>query len=203
MSTRLPDTLKVEDELFALGLDSLKAAKIVRHINASLEEIGRGGGPRFLPSTIYANPSVSQMASKVIAMTWEDSQTNDTPSARDRVTDRRSLSVQYGQDLPMNGRKAKEVNPKTPEVLILTGSTGSVGSYLLDALLKDQSISKVYCFNRANNTAPEVRQHQANKANGLATLSRHLSNSRPLPALFWTFSINLLAAPPINDPHPA
>lgn len=167
-------TLKVEDELFALGLDSLKVANIVRHINASLEEIGRGG-LRFLPSTIYANPTVSQMASKVMAMTGEDSETNDAISARDRVTDMRSLYIRYAQDLPMNGRKAKEVSPKMPKVVILTGSTGSVGSYLLDTLLKDQSISKVYCFNRANNTAPEVRQHQANKANGLAT---HMPSNR-------------------------
>lgn len=163
-------TLKVEDELFALGLDSLKVANIVRHINASLEEIGTGG-LRILPSTIYSNPTVSQMASKVMAMTGKDSQTNDSIGTRDRVKDMRSLFVQYAQDLAMNGRKAKEVGPKTPKVVILTGSTGSVGLYLLDALLKYQSISKVYCFNRANKSPPEVRQHQANEVNGLTTNS--------------------------------
>lgn len=161
-------TLNVEDDLFALGLDSLKVANIVRHINASLEAIGRGG-LKILPSTIYANPTVSQMASKVMAMTGEDGQTNDSITIKDRLKDMRSLFGRYAQDLPISGRQAKEMGPTAPKVVILTGSTGSVGSYLLDALLKDQSISKVYCFNRMNKIPPEVRQHQANKANGLAT----------------------------------
>lgn len=161
-------SLKVEDDLFALGLDSLKVANIVRHINTSLEKIGRGD-LRVLPSTIYANPTVNQIASTVMAMTQQNSQISGSTSTRDRLKDMKSLSGRYAQDLPINSRKAKGVGHQMPKVVILTGSTGSVGSYLLDSLLMDQSISKVYCFNRARNTTSEERQHQANTSNGLTT----------------------------------
>lgn len=161
-------SLTVEDDLFALGIDSLKVANIVRHINSALGKTGRGD-LRIIPGTVYANPTVSQMASTIMALTAQDSQTNGATSTRDRVKDMRSLFGRYAQDLPITGRKAKEVDPTQPKVVVLTGSTGSLGSYLLDALLQDQSISKVYCFNRAHTAIPEERQQQRNKANGLTT----------------------------------
>lgn len=161
-------SLMVEDDLFALGLDSLKVANIVRHINSALEKTGIGD-LRVLPSTIYANPTVSQMASTVMAMTGQDGRINKAISTGDRVKNMRSLSGRYAQDLPINGRKAQELGPKESKVVILTGSTGSLGSYLLDALLKDQSIGKIYCFNRSHGAPLEERQHQTNKANGLTT----------------------------------
>jgi thioester reductase-like protein len=33
--------------------------------------------------------------------------------------------------------------------VILTGSTGSLGSYLLDSLVHQQDVRKIYCLNRA------------------------------------------------------
>lgn len=33
--------------------------------------------------------------------------------------------------------------------VILTGSTGSLGSYLLDSLVRQQHVRKIYCLNRA------------------------------------------------------
>jgi thioester reductase-like protein len=33
--------------------------------------------------------------------------------------------------------------------VILTGSTGSLGSYLLDSLVRQEHIRKIYCLNRA------------------------------------------------------
>ena len=38
----------------------------------------------------------------------------------------------------------------SPDVtIVLTGSTGSLGSYLLNSLTHQQHVRKIYCFNRA------------------------------------------------------
>jgi hypothetical protein len=51
--------------------------------------------------------------------------------------------------------------------IILTGSTGSLGSYLLDTLISSLKVSKVYCLNRR----PDAEQHQAkvNASRGLVS----------------------------------
>jgi thioester reductase-like protein len=50
-------------------------------------------------------------------------------------------------------------------VVILTGSTGSLGSYLLQTLLQNQSVAHVYCLNRSSDSAS--LQAERNKSRGL------------------------------------
>ncbi|KAL7923114.1 male sterility domain-containing protein [Trichoderma austrokoningii] len=49
--------------------------------------------------------------------------------------------------------------------VILTGSTGSIGSYLLDALLDQWHVRKIYCLNRAEDG--EAAQSKASGSRGL------------------------------------
>ncbi|KAI9147529.1 Non-canonical non-ribosomal peptide synthetase FUB8 [Paramyrothecium foliicola] len=51
--------------------------------------------------------------------------------------------------------------------VVLTGSTGSLGSYLLDSLLNQTNVGKVFCLNRAEDG--RAKQAQANAARGLRT----------------------------------
>ncbi|GFP54213.1 hypothetical protein ACSS6W_001890 [Trichoderma asperelloides] len=51
--------------------------------------------------------------------------------------------------------------------VILTGSTGSIGSYLLDALLDQWHVRKIYCLNRAEDG--EAAQTKASGSRGLDT----------------------------------
>jgi len=53
-----------------------------------------------------------------------------------------------------------------PEVVMLTGSTGALGSYILDSLLKSPKVKKIYCLDRA---ASAERQAEINKSRGLST----------------------------------
>ena len=49
--------------------------------------------------------------------------------------------------------------------VILTGSTGSLGSYLLDSLLKQRHVKKVYCLNRADDGT--AKQTEVSGSRGL------------------------------------
>ncbi|KAK4693808.1 hypothetical protein P7C71_g3655, partial [Lecanoromycetidae sp. Uapishka_2] len=51
--------------------------------------------------------------------------------------------------------------------VLLTGSTGSLGSYLLDSLLANPKVEKIYCLNRSESA--RARQTSANTARGLST----------------------------------
>lgn len=54
-----------------------------------------------------------------------------------------------------------------PFAVILTGSTGSLGSYLLDTLMTQARVSKIYCLNRSADA--RSKQAKSNQARGLLT----------------------------------
>ena len=51
--------------------------------------------------------------------------------------------------------------------VVITGSTGALGSYLLEALVNSKSVSMIYCFNRSSDS--KQRQSKVNSSRGLAT----------------------------------
>ena len=49
-------------------------------------------------------------------------------------------------------------SPRRRRVVLLTGSTGALGSHILDELLQDTSVSLVYCLNRRGNDSQSLLQ---------------------------------------------
>ena len=153
-----------EDDLFALGLDSLKVTNLVRHINDSLLRVGRND-LRILPRTIYSNPTVNQLAHTVMEMT------NGVPSpsheAADSEEGMRAMLEQYTKDLPITAHTSLTLPPDALKTVILTGSTGTIGSHLLTNLLDNPAVAHIYCFTRINPTPPLKRQRKVHETNGL------------------------------------
>lgn len=61
-----------------------------------------------------------------------------------------------------------ETNPET-ETILLTGSTGGLGSYILAHLIQDDAVSKIYCMNRKGRTSSSERQIAAFEMRGIDT----------------------------------
>lgn len=57
----------------------------------------------------------------------------------------------------------------TVPVILLTGSTGSLGSYVLDALIRENRVAHIYCLNRGPGSAE--RQRRSFSAKGLPELN--------------------------------
>ena len=53
--------------------------------------------------------------------------------------------------------------------VVLTGSTGSLGSYLLEVLYHDRSVSHIICLNRSHNAAE--KHSQTGPKRGLSPLN--------------------------------
>lgn len=88
------------------------------------------------PSMIYSCPTIR----KLVAYLYESGRMrcNGTPPLeRPQTVDMRMMIDRY---LP----KIR----KRPLVVILTGSTGSLGSYLLNSLMSKDEIGTIYCVNR-------------------------------------------------------
>lgn len=131
------------DNFFTLGMDSLQALRVLRNLKQGL------GLPTIALSTIYTNPSISALASATIRLSTQGQERQISEKAA--LSQERSLLFREYQDLidriPIESNVAKEAQDH--DIVILTGSTGSLGSYLLQTLLSNPAVAHVYCLNRA------------------------------------------------------
>ncbi|KAL3486767.1 hypothetical protein BJX62DRAFT_15724 [Aspergillus germanicus] len=154
---RLP-TLGLEDDFFAAGVDSLQVLQLGRVLSASVEKT-------IEPRTIYANPSIAQLASFIYSEIRPG--TNGTTTTKtDDIALCHSLVDKYTKDLP-TATPNKPSPSSTNQTIIISGTTGALGCYLLHQALENPTISHIYCFNRTDDA--RERQVSANASRGLIT----------------------------------
>ncbi|KAL3420250.1 L-aminoadipate-semialdehyde dehydrogenase (nonribosomal peptide synthetase) [Phlyctema vagabunda] len=160
----LPDSLKdqkigAQDDFFAAGLDSLSVFSLVRNLRAVVNQ-----DDSISASTIYGNPTIEKLSRAVYTISHPDA-ANDRNLAQETLQEMRQMIDKYTTDLPQ-----REALPRTSDAetsVILTGSTGSLGSYLLEKLVSLPHIKKIFCFNRALDG--RAKQTEASGARGLKT----------------------------------
>ncbi|KAI1176020.1 hypothetical protein F4777DRAFT_291528 [Nemania sp. FL0916] len=174
-------------DLFELGLDSLQVTAITRRLN---EYISAHGRAQFLVAnkTIYANPTLGSLIaaiSELVAVDGGkshhvisngDGEEYDDDEDGDEYEKLEQLYQKYSADLPTTTTRTTTPSPQksnsnsspSPYVVLLTGSTGSMGSYVLDALQRDTRVSHIYCLCRGTNT--QSRQAKLQLSKGLSPL---------------------------------
>ncbi|KAJ2994174.1 hypothetical protein NUW58_g1629 [Xylaria curta] len=148
-------------DLFELGLDSLQVTAIVRKLKELLSHHEKQ--PSVTAKTVYMNPSLETLTDAMLAMIDGKPLGNGGP--REKLEE---LYQFHKENMPMSGREA---SPKllVPNVVLLTGSTGSLGPYILHSLQSDDRVSRVYCLCRGSESLRRQEALQASK--GLQLLS--------------------------------
>ena len=162
------DAITPGQDIFAVGADSLQVMNLVRQLRSSFTaQHGHGVVPPHLisPKIIYANPTAAKLANALHQMTGHTAEASGKLE-EERIKKMENMLAKYSEDLP----KASTCDVHSGEVddkltVLLTGSTGSLGSYLLDALLSSDRISKIICLNRG--THSEDKQKKSNASRGL------------------------------------
>jgi thioester reductase-like protein len=140
-----------DDDLFMLGVDSLQVTRMTRTIKAALARQGVHGG--FEARAVYSNSTLKSLSEAILKMANAAQDTiNETLPCHQQLID--GLIDEYSdfgtllaeiRETPASGGfdQNQQLN------VILTGSTGSLGSHLLLALLAKPQLDHVYCLNRA------------------------------------------------------
>lgn len=148
--------LPTDANLFELGLDSLQVTLIARELNKFLS--ARGRRPIVEARTVYSNPSIEALIAVMLDLA-EGRSITKTEGAEQKM---RKLYDLHMADMPISARKAQP-KPLNNIVVLLTGSTGSLGSYILDSLISDPRVSLVYCLTRGLGGSERQRKSQAEK----------------------------------------
>ncbi|GIK01973.1 putative NRPS-like protein biosynthetic cluster [Aspergillus viridinutans] len=167
-------------DIFASGLDSLQTLRLGQILQASLKSARPDLGAAFSSPQLYSLPTVSQLTEYIYGIL----QGQDTAPATavvetdsDRQTRIADLVVKYSEGFGQN------------HAVILTGSTGSLGSYLLSELLGDFSVTKIYCLNRSADAA--TKQLRSLREKGLTKLDRFPLRVEFLQAQFGAEKLGL------------
>ncbi|KAI1213865.1 uncharacterized protein F4807DRAFT_203056 [Annulohypoxylon truncatum] len=156
------NSLSLNADLFELGLDSLQMTVITRELNKYLSLHGKEQSLE--TKTVYSNSSISALKKVVSGLVEGRTLSSNGETDAQKM---QKLYELHAANMPISDRQAQ---PKPPDglVFLLTGSTGSLGSYILDSLHKDSRIRRIYCLNRGPDSLK--RQQQSQYAKGIQPL---------------------------------
>ncbi|KAH9941064.1 hypothetical protein B0H21DRAFT_811720 [Amylocystis lapponica] len=100
------------------------------------------------PNLVYAYPTVHALAAAIVRLVNPD----DAFASRSSVDNIKEMIAKYTAKLPTPlATIAEKRDPRA--VVLLTGSTGALGSHILVDLLSDERIARVYALNRGQDLA--------------------------------------------------
>ncbi|KAI1820520.1 acetyl-CoA synthetase-like protein [Xylaria intraflava] len=143
--------LNDDDNLFAAGFDSLLVFQVLGALRTAAEraKIDTPLGP----TLIYSNPTLEKLSQAFYGI-LNPGLAGVGEAVKSAFQMAEEMIAKYTRDLPMDG-----------DSVIVTGTTGSLGTYLLDTLVRNPTVKRIYCFNRSADA--EERQRAAFKTKGL------------------------------------
>ncbi len=154
LSAFLPSlrNISVQEDLFNTGLDSLVVLHIARSLQSVLEKSGADAAS-LNTRIVYANPTIEKLSRAVYELLGK--------SSNGKLSD---IDIQHRTMRELREKYGKARNGAT---VILTGSTGSIGSYLLESLLNQRNVDKIFCLNRSQDG--RKKQTESSGFRGLRT----------------------------------
>jgi FlaA1/EpsC-like NDP-sugar epimerase len=124
---------------------------------------------------VYQHPSISELVTYCLSTTTTKKDVAVEVEV-DKITDMRKMLLQFSCDFPPSQASTTGLLPTIEgKVVLLTGSTGGLGSHLLELLASHPSVHKIYALNRTGRvgTTVESRQRLAFTERGIDTQLLH------------------------------
>jgi hypothetical protein len=133
----------------------------LRHrIVGALKKLGddsaKAAAQKISQNFVYAHPSIEDLASAITKLVYKDADLSSTAKALVE-----EMIVKYNDGFKEAIVHERSGNSSAGMVVLLTGSTGGLGSHILEILLDLDSVQRVYAFNRRGKTSVHERQRQS------------------------------------------
>lgn len=154
-----------DDDLFSKGLDSLSMFILAARIKAGLRQhhISAEALRKVNNALLFTSNTISKLAEN-LASVFSEFSSSTPPITSNTTNDVRDLLAKYEAKISSILRHEH----KKSQTIVLTGSSGSLGSYILSTLLARGDVKTVYCLNRA--LGGQASQITSFKAKGLPEL---------------------------------
>ncbi|KAF9811531.1 hypothetical protein IEO21_06535 [Rhodonia placenta] len=153
--------------LYEEDINNLLSATLLRnHIMAALRASSdsqiKSAARDVQPNFVFTHPTILLLATAISALANPN---RAAPAARSPVNQIETMIEKYTASLtPVSASQAEQQTAAA--VVLITGSTGALGSYMVAELLADIRVARVYALNRG--TSLQERQAAAFKAAGFS-----------------------------------
>ncbi|KAH7318820.1 hypothetical protein B0J17DRAFT_584211 [Rhizoctonia solani] len=148
----------VAGDLFQQGMDSLTATMLLRVIKSALHASSdsnvQSAATKINQQTIFGKPTVRQLAQLLVQLSKNDSASIDP--VVEALQSILAMIRKYNSDWPR--QEVRSVQPVHKERVVVTGTTGGLGSHLLAQLLQSDRIEKVWAMNRKSSRGNRERE---------------------------------------------
>lgn len=111
--------------------------------------------------TIYNNPTVERLAAFLVAIV-ADPDNFVLTSSRTEAIELMITKYSNGLSTPIAGKKVTGQGNED-RVVLLTGSTGNLGSQILDSLLRNPKVKRVYALNRPSSSSKSIQERHIHR----------------------------------------
>lgn len=146
-------------DLFDQGFDSLNAIFLRHGIAGALKNSSgdaSAAAQKVPQNFVYAHPTIDELVSAITTLVHGNINGSDTRKTAVMEEMVAKYSEGFEEAVNFHGKKRS-----IGAVVLLTGSTGGLGSHILDLLLSLPSVERVYAFNRRGRIAVSERQNEA------------------------------------------
>lgn len=121
--------------------------RILGAFRSSLDPFIQAAGATIPADLVFANPTIQWLAAVVSHLADPSAITSSAKAPTSQIEE---MIAKYTKDLAVVKDK-KPIDLAEGLVVVLTGSTGGLGSHLLADLVKNDGVKKVYTFDRSEN----------------------------------------------------
>ncbi|KAH9824637.1 Acetyl CoA synthetase-like protein [Teratosphaeria destructans] len=139
----IPEDAADDADLFAYGTDSLQVLALSSTLSHACKSAGRG---TVSARDIYAHPTIGGLAKWLQSSGEQDDQTAGGAENKEEIMAK--MVEKYTHGLPRFPAAQVSDRPEKHTVVV-TGSTGSLGNYILQELIANPTVARVYCLNRS------------------------------------------------------
>lgn len=152
-------------DLFSLGMDSLQVLQLAKEINSALSKVD-ASVEKISAKTIYSYPTLEKLSGEIhrIAVSQASSnQINQYSGVSASIKEMQNLFLTMSKDIPTKSQYDLRKRTTDQICVLLTGSTGHIGSSIFNSILSNAKVQKIFCLNRFENAEERQRAGQAAK----------------------------------------
>ncbi|KAG7092005.1 putative NRPS-like protein biosynthetic cluster [Marasmius oreades] len=161
----LTHAIEDDEDIFQHGGDSLQATWIRNSLLRALRDSAELDSRTVTHNFVYDHPTIERLSTYVFSLAV-GGMSPEEPDDSARKAVMADLVKKYSQEMSAQLRRS-DGSEGAAKIVLLTGSTGSLGSYVLSRLIEHPDVSHVYALIRRGTVDVHQRQKVALENRGL------------------------------------
>ncbi|KAK0216122.1 hypothetical protein IW262DRAFT_1449678 [Armillaria fumosa] len=158
----LSHSISDNDDFFQHGCDSLQATWIRNTLLRALQDSAQFDIRQTTDNFVYTYPSITQLAKFLASVAQGKHVAVGSGSAVDAMQE---MVDKYSKNFVVTPEKKSD--QATKRVVLITGTTGALGSHILASLVSDENVQHIYAVNRPGDASVDDRQQRAFSRHGI------------------------------------